>query len=55
VLNLSDRAQRANFDLSSSTARCIFSTHKFTNESFSLRDLEIAPFEIFIAELHRAA
>jgi alpha-glucosidase len=54
VLNLSNQAQRIKFDLPASTAHYIFSTHKSTNESFSLRDLEMAPFEIFIAELPRA-
>ena len=52
VLNLSDQAQRIKFDLPASTARCVFSTSMSTNESFSLYELEMAPFEIFIAELH---
>ena len=55
VLNLSDQVQRIQFDLPAGTARCVFSTHKSTNESLSLHDLEMAPFEIFIAELYLAA
>ncbi|HEU0294871.1 MAG TPA: alpha-glucosidase [Anaerolineales bacterium] len=55
VLNLSDQTHRLKYDLPFSTARCIFSNHKSTNESFSLEDLEMIPFEILIAELHSAA
>jgi alpha-glucosidase len=51
VLNLSDQAHQIQFDVLASTARCIFSTHKSTNESLLLNDLEITPFEILIAEL----
>jgi alpha-glucosidase len=56
VLNLSDRAHRIKLALPGRTARCIFSTHKSTNEkstneSVSLEHLEMTPFEIFIAEL----
>jgi len=38
-----------------STARCIFSKHKVKNASISLKNLEMTPFEILIAELHSAA
>jgi alpha-glucosidase len=55
VLNLSERAHQIRFETSSRTARCLFSTHKSTNESLSLDNLELTPFEILIAELHSAA
>jgi len=51
VLNLSNQAHKIKFELPSGTARCIFSTRKSTNESLSLNDLEMTPFEILIAEL----
>ena len=55
VLNLSDQAHQIQFDLPARTARCIFSTHKSTDESLSLNNLEMTPFEILIAELHSAS
>ena len=55
VLNLSDKAHHIQLDLPSRTARCIFSTHKSTNASLSLNNLEMTPFEILIAELHSAS
>ena len=55
VLNLSDRTHQINFELPAGDARCIFSTQKPKNALLSLRDLEMTPFEILIAELHSAA
>ena len=55
VLNLSDQTHQINFELPTSNARCIFSTQKSKNALLSLKDLEMTPFEILIAELHSAA
>jgi glycosidase len=51
VLNLSDQPQQIVFELPGHTSRCLFSTHKPANESLSIRELSVAPFEILIGEL----
>jgi alpha-glucosidase len=55
VLNLSDKAQSIKFEMQGRSARCLFSTHKPENESFSLGVLEMAPFEVFVGELSPAS
>ena len=51
VLNLSDKDQNLKLDLSQRTARCLFSNHILEDETVSLEELKIAPFEVFIGEL----
>jgi len=51
VLNLSDQPHQIGFELPGHTLRCLFSTHKPANESLSIRELSVAPFEILIGEL----
>lgn len=51
VLNTSERAHTIKFDLSSTEACCLFSTHKAVDETLPLAALKIEPFEVFIGEL----
>jgi alpha-glucosidase len=55
IINLSDKAQTPNFEMVnfSPTVRCLFSTHKLKTEdvSLSLKQLDLAPFEVFIGEI----
>ena len=51
VINLSDKNHNLKFDLSSRNVRCLFSNHVLEDETVSLEELKIAPFEVFIGEL----
>jgi len=51
VLNMSERVHTLSFDLDASTARQIFSSHAWPGNPDDLTQLQIAPFEIYIAEL----
>jgi alpha-glucosidase len=51
VLNMSERTHTLSFDLDDSTARQIFSSHARPGGAADLTRLQIAPFEIYIAEL----
>jgi len=51
VWNLSDQSHKLKFDLTSSDARCLFSTRLPVGETVSLEALRIEPFDIFIGEL----
>lgn len=51
VLNMSERTQMLSFDLDASTARQIFSSYAWPGGTDDLTRLQIAPFEIYIAEL----
>lgn len=51
VLNLSDKNLQLKFDLPSGEARPLFSSSALREESVSLEELKITPFEIFIGEL----
>ena len=51
VLNLSDKALTLKFELQGGAARGLFSSHKPGSETVRLGVLELAPFEIYIAEL----
>jgi len=51
VLNLSDKNHTLKFDLSSRNACCLFSNHILEDETVSLEELKIAPFEVFIGEI----
>ncbi len=51
VLNLSNQSQPVRLEIPEYTLKCLFSTHKPANESLSIRELSVAPFEILIGEL----
>jgi alpha-glucosidase len=51
ILNLSDQPQRLSFDLEFATAKVIFSSWERQGEVDDLKMVEIAPFEIYIAEV----
>jgi glycosidase len=51
VLNLCDQPHKIKFELPASTTRCLFSTEKSADQTLSLNELKMAPFEIFIGEL----
>ena len=51
ILNFSDKDQNLKFDLPLRQARCLFSNHRLENETVSLEELKVAPFEIFIGEI----
>jgi glycosidase len=51
ILNLSDQPQNLSFDLNYNTARVLFSSWERQGEVDDLRQVEIAPFEVYIAEV----
>ncbi len=51
VLNMSDRAHTLSFELTSRTARCLFSTAGNAGTMRAMSGLTIAPFEIYIGEM----
>ena len=51
VLNLSDKKLDLKFDLTSPQARCLFSNHKLEGDQFSLEELQMMPYEIFIGDI----
>jgi alpha-glucosidase len=53
VLNMSERTHTLSFDLDASTGRQIFSSHARPGVAADLTRLQIAPFEIYIAEMVR--
>jgi alpha-glucosidase len=54
ILNLSDKTHNLKFDLANfpqHVTRCLFSTHKPENATLDLAGVNLAPFEIIVAEL----
>lgn len=51
ILNLSPTPQQANIYLDVKTARLLFSSHSHQAEKVDLNQINLSPFEIFIAEL----
>ena len=51
VLNMSERPQTAQFDLSSDKAECLFSSHDREGGVVRVSELHLQPFEVFIGQL----
>jgi alpha-glucosidase len=51
VLNFADQAQTAIFDLGEPSVRVLFSSHAHDDQHLRLEWLELAPFEVLVAEL----
>ena len=53
VLNMANKAQNVTFDLAGQQVHCLFSSHARAAGPESLRQLPLAPFEVFIGALTR--
>ena len=51
ALNMADKAQDLTFDLAAGQVQCLFSSHERPAGPQDLRDLRLAPFEVFIGAL----
>jgi len=51
VLNMSERPQTAQFDLSSDKAECLFSSHDREGGVVRVSELHLQPFEVFLGQL----